>query len=142
MSSPADELAHWLEDQGIGLFGGNADWSVHVDREPVAPDRVVTLYDTGGPANFSIEPEIRNPTIQVRVRGVTFAEAYEMQERISRLLTQPGDGYASFERAIGEHRYLVIARTSDIMSLGRDANDRIRLTANYEALRQPLEIES
>jgi len=142
MRSAADELAHYLEDRGIGLFGGNADWSIHIDREPFAPDRVVTLYDTGGSANVSIDPEIRNPTFQVRVRGLTFGEAYEMQERISQILTQPGSDHASFERVIGGHVYLLIVRTSDILSLGRDENDRIRLTANYQAMRQQLEVEA
>lgn len=142
MRSAADELAHYLEDRGIGLFGGNADWSIHIDREPFAPDRVVTLYDTGGSANVSIDPEIRNPTFQVRVRGLTFSEAYEMQELISQILTQPGSDHASFERVIGGHVYLLIVRTSDILSLGRDENDRIRLTANYQAMRQQLEVEA
>src|SRR5690606_5811001 len=109
MRSAADELAHYLEDRGIGLFGGNADWSIHIDREPFAPDRVVTLYDTGGSANVSIDPEIRNPTFQVRVRGLTFSEAYEMQELISQILTQPGSDHASFERVIGGHVYLLIS---------------------------------
>lgn len=142
MRSAADELAHYLEDRGIGLFGGNADWSIHIDREPFAPDRVVTLYDTGGSVNVSIDPEIRNPTFQVRVRGLTFSEAYEMQELISQILTQPGSDHASFERVIGGHVYLLIVRTSDILSLGRDENDRIRLTANYQAMRQQLEVEA
>lgn len=142
MRSAADELAHYLEDRGIGLFGGNADWSIHIDREPFAPDRVVTLYDTGGSVNVSIDPEIRNPTFQVRVRGLTFSEAYEMQELISQILTQPGSDHASFERLIGGHVYILIVRTSDILSLGRDENDRIRLTANYQAMRQQLEVEA
>lgn len=137
MRSAADELARYLEEQGIGIFGGDADWSIHVDREPLSPESVVTLYDTGGPPELVLEPEIRQPTIQVRVRGRTYAEAYEMQERISRILTQPGEQDA-YEREIGGSRYLSIVRTSDIMSIGRDDNDRVRLTANYQTMRQPL----
>lgn len=138
MGSPAAELAQYLEDQGIGVFGGNADWSVHAMREPIAPDNVVTLYDTGGPAAAQVEIDLRIKRFQVRVRGRDYQTCYEKHEQIYRVLVQ--DDVASPEpRDIGEGVYVGVWLVSDIIALGRDDNGRHILTANYEAHRQPLE---
>lgn len=146
MSTPAVELAQYIAAAGIGAgpFGGDGAWSVHVSREPLAPDDVVTVYDTGGADAVVVDAgaDMRRPSIQVRVRGTDYLEAAELLGAIRDLLVQP-EGAAlaagALERAIGTHWYVSIGLVGDIVSLGRDDNDRQRLVANFAIIRQPLE---
>lgn len=127
--SPAHELALYLESQGVGVFGGNTDWSLHVSREPASPDNVITLYDTPGsaPANYGIQ--LRQPSIQVRVRAANYAAGMTKQEEIFSLLNQIQT------EEIGGSIYLGVYLTTDFQSIGRDDNDRHLLTANYQVQR-------
>jgi minor capsid protein len=143
MNSPAVELAQFLDSEGIvDDFGGDGPFSVHVSREPDQPDDVVTLYDTGGGDPASLDGiELRRPTIQVRVRARDYEAAYEQQAAIFEKLAQPHavDDGEPLERTIGSARYLSVNLIADILSLGRDENDRHRLVANYQIERQPAE---
>lgn len=134
MSSPADDIARYFADQGIGPFGTNADWCINVGRLALNVDRAIAVYDTGGPDPLEVEDtEMRQPTIQVRVRSDSYPEAYEKQQAMFLLLAVP------VTQDIGEHRYVAINLQSDILDIGRDDNDRVNLTANYQIIRQPLE---
>lgn len=139
--SPADEIAGWLAAERItGERGGNADWSVHVSREPETPDNVVTLYDTGALDPLAVDPDIRAPQVQVRVRSFDYAQAWETQEQIRAALVQPSAGLvvgATLERIMGSSRYVTIHPIGDILAIGRDDSDRHIITANYQAIRQP-----
>jgi hypothetical protein len=143
VSTPAYELARFLEEQGVGIWGGNSDWSLHVGREPSDPDNVTTLYDTGGIEPLAVDPYIGQPQVQVRVRahGTRYLEAYELQERIRGLLVQPGAGLVpgALERTIGVHRYVQIFPIADILAIGRDDKDRHIVVANYQLIRQAVE---
>ena len=123
--SPAHELALYLESEGVGTFAQD----IHVSREPAAPDNVVTIYDTGGsaPANYDIE--LRQPTIQVRVRNTSYPNAVAKQEEIFAILN------AIKTQVIEGSTYLGVWMTTDILSIGRDDNDRHLLTANYQVQR-------
>ena len=136
MRSPAHDIALYLAGLGVGTFGGATSWALAVNREPEAPDDVVTVYDTGGGEPFA-DIELYEPTIQVRARSKTFTTAYAKHEQIRSLLILPT------VRMIGEAddltRYVGIWMQSDILDIGRDENDRHLLTANYRILRQPQE---
>lgn len=129
MISPAYDLALFL--QGLPEFGP----TIYVSREPATPDDVTTIYDTGGPASGTIDIDLRSPTIQIRVRGRDYNDAYARQEAIYKAL---GVDRTSFETA--NARYIGCWLTSEIISIGRDDNDRFLLTANYQIERQPLEV--
>lgn len=139
--SPAHELALYLEAQGVGAFGGNDPWSIHVSRSPEQPADVVVLYDTaGGDPIVADGADLRQPGIQVRVRSFDYAEAFEVQEEIRTILAAPlaVDGGEVLEREIGDARYVAINPVGDMISLGRDENDRQVIVANYRCIRQPL----
>lgn len=136
MTSPALEIAAYLEAEGVGVYGGNGDWSIHVGRSPLAPNNVVVLFDTGGPAAILEDIAFREPTFQVLVRGDDYAASRAVLEEIDRILVQP---FNAVERTIGESFYVGIWVTSDMIDLGRDENDRFRMSANYRAQRQPVE---
>jgi hypothetical protein len=144
MSSPALELAQYLAELTItGPFGGGADYSVHVSREPATPDKVVTLYDTGGAEGLVAGGgvDLRQPQVQVRVRSDDYEAAWNLQEAIREALLQPNAEATGhpLERTIGASRYVQVAPVADILSIGRDDNDRHILVANYQVIRQQLE---
>jgi len=124
--SAAHELALYLAGENVGAFAGQSGWSVNVSREPVSPDDAVTLYDTGGPQPINYSIELRRPTIQVRVRSKSYTDAMDKQNEIFGILNQIKD------QAIGDHTYLGVHLSTEILSIGRDDNDRHLLTANYQ----------
>lgn len=138
--NPALELAEYLEAQGIGVFGGDTDFSLHTVRQPISPDRVVTLYDTNGATPIVIDTDdegddasLYAPSLQIRVRSPEWEDAYERHVLIRDALILPT------ERIIGDHRYVSIVPTSDIIDAGLDENERYELTANYDITRHPIE---
>lgn len=151
MSTPAIEIARYLAEQGVtAAHGGNADWSVHVSREPERPDNVVTIYDTAGLDPLVLDGvdggELSQPGLQVRVRarGADYEAAYLLHKEIRALLVLPDavvDG-EPLERTIGASHYVQIFPVGDILPLGRDDNDRHILVANYQAIRQAAETAS
>lgn len=126
MSSPAFELANYLGGQGIGSPGSETDWGIFVGKEPPNPDSVITLYDTGGSAPLLYDENLRRPTIQVRVRSFNYLDAVAKQEAAFGVLNKV------IGQVIGDHQYLGVWMLSDIISIGRDDNDRYLLTANYQ----------
>lgn len=127
--SPAHELSLYLASLGVGQFAGNGDWGIHVGREPVNPANAITLYDTGGPQPVNYSINLRQPTIQVRIRTtnypVGFNKLAEIYEHLNAIATQ----------VIGGNTYIGVRLTTDFLSIGRDDNERHLLTANYQIQR-------
>lgn len=66
--SPATHIKDLLVGASLGAFGGTADWALYIGWQPDAPDRSVTITDTGGPEstpNLLLDYK----TVQIRVRG-------------------------------------------------------------------------
>ena len=110
------------------LVAGNACF---VGEEQAAPNDCVTVYDTGGGDPFA-DIELYEPSVQIRVRNLKYADGYALQQEIRKALIVP----TSFE--INGTHYIGVWNVGDIMSLGKDQNNRSVLTANYRIERQPL----
>lgn len=131
--SPAEEIAQHLADNGIGARAGDGVWGIHVSQEPDSPDDVVTVYDTGGLDPIQVDIDLRQPTIQIRVRGSLHSDVRSTHDSIYSIL----DAVQGAE--IESHHYIGIWIQGDIIDIGRDDNDRFRATANYRINRQPAE---
>lgn len=136
--SPAEELARYLADQGVGTLAGAASWAITFSRMPDDPDDAICLYDSGGSPPIVYDEELREPFVQVRVRGTDHASIHSKAEEIFGLLCEPGD-IPGPSREIEGGLYLGIWMDSDFIDLGRDENNRIRIASNYRCNRQPLE---
>lgn len=134
MQSIAYELARYIEAQGAGVFGEAAGdaWSVFVGEEPALPDNTITLYDAGGGEPF-VDIDLRQPVVQVRVRSRTYMSAYAKQVEVMRILG------ALVQEAYLESYFIGVWQTTDVFPLGRDDNDRVRLTVTYRVERQQIE---
>lgn len=138
MSMPHQEaIGRYLASQGIGAFGGDNDWGIHVNREPALPHRVVTVYAVdAGEGPDTDELDLLRVGMLVRVRSGqlgeavdVFQEAFEKQETIRDLLILPLVPLVTNGRT-----FRFITALSDIIPTEVDDNDRHVLTANFRAL--------
>jgi hypothetical protein len=129
-TSPANDLADILET--ANLVGGSTGWQVQVGEEPTTPDKVVTLYDTGGP-----EPNPKNLQdflrVQIRIRGKpgeyisTFNKAQQIKDE---LLGRP-------KGVVNSVTYVGIWMNTETLFMGYDESRRPRFTSNWRIVREP-----
>lgn len=136
--SPAEEVARFLADSGIGTLAGAASWGITFSRMPDKPDDSICCIDNAGGPVVVYDEEIREPAIEIRVRGRDATDVFDKAQEIFALLCEPG-GLPSPARTMGDSLYLGFWIDSDFIDLGRDENERARLSANYRCNRQPLE---
>ncbi len=107
-------------------------WAVYVSREPVAPDSVITVYDTPGTAP---NPKylLDFPGIQVRIRGEKelYIDAWNKARDVKDLLLGFGSG------DVGDDRIDSITLVGDINHIGYDDNERPLLTLNFNLIFEP-----
>lgn len=127
MSSPAADLAGYLESQGLGAIADD----IFISREPAGVNECITVYDTGG---FPPDPDcgIERPTAQLNVRAEDYATAYQKLELAKNTLITP----KGFD--FNGYRYVGVWGDGDIGSLGYDDNDRSILVFNVNIMRELL----
>lgn len=130
MNAPSREIADYLESLNIGQIGAASGWGIFLGDEPAAPNTTITVYDTGGTEPV-IRAQIFNPTIQVRVRAHDYQEAYDKARQVRDALTQV------VMQVLGDTYVIGIWMTTEIFNIGRDGNNRYRLTANFRLQTQP-----
>lgn len=117
------------------IFGGTDDWAIYVGKMPVAPLRVVTIYDAPGRA-----PNPRwlldYPSVQIKVRGnvgdynIAGPKAVEIRNR---LVGKPS--YDAYD-ASGD-RIVQINGMGDVSLLEWDDNDRPIFVFNLALITEP-----
>jgi hypothetical protein len=132
-TSPAYEIARYLESQGVGAFAADSGWSISVAQDGDVPDTTITLADGRGGGPNTDELDVQKSIIHVRVRGgrnAAYNAAYAKQTEIRGLLIEPAPLVTENMTFIGLTMVGLIAR------LGQDSHDRHILMATYEAERQ------
>ena len=131
MSSPAVDIAQYLENNNHGTIGADVSgsWSINISREPSKPDQTVTLYDSGGDTP---EPDANatRPAIQLRVRARDYLSAYDQAFAVRNALITPKS------IMINGRLYVGIWATDDISLLRYDDNNRAILVANFDIFRE------
>lgn len=127
MNTPAQDTAAYLVAQAITTAAGVSEWATYVGREPLSPDNVVTVYDTGGGQNVLVD--MRKPTVQVRVRAVEYLDGWTKSDDIYKGLVTP------VSPATTDGVTLQWVALTDIAYIGRDDDDRCLFTCNYQLLR-------
>ncbi len=121
--STAYNVARFLEIHGFGIFAADSGWSINVGAEPELPHNCITLYDTGGLSPDTDQLDTR-PMFQIRVRALSYAEGYTKLKAARSLLQVTGPV------TLGGTRYMSFEMFGNIVSLGRDENDRHVFTLN------------
>jgi len=131
-----DEVASYLQTQGIAPTGSTASWSIAKGYEVDSPDRLITILETGGfPNDPRPAPDntIDRPTFQLRVRGpangystarATIGAARLVLDQVNNMRIGPSSWY-----------YLSIRAVHEPLSLGVDNQQRPTLVMNFAAIR-------
>jgi hypothetical protein len=130
MNSPAHDIARYLCAQLTLPFGTADEWSISVNAERATPANVITVYDYGGDGPDTDELDEYLNNFQVRVRSAAQDEGYAKQELARRALLTSRNGFEA-----ETSRFVLVAMTSDVLPIGRDANDNFLLVANYRSRR-------
>ncbi len=114
------DIALLLQSEGIGTLGTD----IFLAYRPDEPDEVISIYDTGGyPAELEL-PDLRR-TVQILVRGKSYATTHSRIWQIYKLLDRPG------ERLILANGRKMIARAMQPPTLlDRDAVNRVLFVFN------------
>ena len=113
MTSPAKEIADYLDTQITGLTSGT---NLFIGSEPTTPSDVVTVYDSGGYApDQTLDGSyfINRPTVQVRIRNNSYATGYALAETIRDTLQ------AVVNQTVGTTRILGVFTVSEPAHLGK-----------------------
>lgn len=136
-----DDIESRLSSQSVaGAVGStqvtDTGWTITKGWMPADPDRVITLYETGG-LRPEAKPEVDYPTFQVRVRGGTtqYSTAAEKLDDIERAL-HGANGLLYAETTATNRYYPGIWAQSGPLQLGVDGQDtRPLLAQNFRAAR-------
>ena len=122
MNAPSEDIKDFLVAAGIGVYAT----TLWIGKEPKTPNKVMTVYDTGG---FDQEAsyEYERPTVQVRARG----DVGEYLEARVFLLEAVDELHAKIGEDINETRYVQILQQGDILFVEWDESNRPVFTANF-----------
>lgn len=122
-----DDIESKLVADSVG--GGVTGWSIYKSYQPDSPDKVITIYESGG----SVPDQTSGigysyPTFQVRGRGVEFGYSelrVKMDEVLSSLNNATISGYV-----------YVFPDDSGVIPLGYDsANNRPMVSINFSTMK-------
>lgn len=128
-NSPSHDIILYLVASGIGIFGGNSDWSLHDGGLPDKPANAIGIASSGGIGPDTDQLDIFQPSIQVLTCSLDKKLAYDYQERIRALLINV------VPVVTPTSRFTQIDMSSEILDIGRDQIMRYVWSANYRTRR-------
>ncbi len=130
MNSPAEDIKDMLEAEDLDLaFGTN----LFIGFEPSTPPNTVTIFDTGGYSpqlTFDKSEKYERPSIQIRVRDISYSEAWQKINEIKDAL------HGRAHETWNDTYYSVIICSSDIGFLDWDNSRRARFVVNFDIQRR------
>lgn len=130
MSSPADDMITLLVNASV--IGDGTGWAIGVGDMQATPDDFVAAYDTGG-ANPNPRWGWEQPSIQIAVR----AGAHRYDSCYAKALDIKNELLGAAVTAIDGSSYTMFLMLGDINYIGKDENDRPRMTLNFRLGRRP-----
>lgn len=122
-----EDIRTYLTAQGV--VEGVTGWECHLGTEPSSPDKVVTIYETGGnpPARAfgSSSADVPRPSFQIRVRGE--AQDYATPRAKMSTIIQ------TLNKADVTATLVLIGANSAPLPLGMDDNNRHRFVYNFDS---------
>jgi len=127
-----DELATYLQGQGVASTSQSAAWALFKGYEPSTPDKCISLFETGGdPNEQNVNTPIDRPTFQLRVR----ADDYGYSTGRAKIAAARTALELIGNSTLSSRRYIHVVAMSEPVSLGLDENQRPRWVQNYRAIR-------
>jgi hypothetical protein len=127
-----DELAQYLNDQGLGLFDPTgATGDIFLETMPDVPDDAVAIYATAG-----LPPDVRTsigrPSVQIVVRGGR--DPRDAAGRAAQIFTALHKLHAMTFVPGGTWVMLCAAKQSQPIGLGPDENRRYEFSINFSLI--------
>jgi hypothetical protein len=134
MAAILNELATWLQTQGVGVVHSNIFYgSTAVIPSGIGP--YLQLHETGGGGSKFVQdssrPNTELPTVQVVVRAKLYNDARGMAKAARDAFN------AKFNITIGTTFYQSIKARQNITDLGKDSSNRVMLVFNLEIEKDP-----
>lgn len=135
MALPSVHMKDILVSKGytFGTQGAVGTWSVWIGKQPNAPDRVITLYDSSG-----LAPNPRwlldYPGVQIRIRGGQ--QDYQTAALEIRKVRDYLLGINSYDASDGD-RIVHVNGIGDIMHTGWDDANRPEFVMNLRLIIEP-----
>ena len=130
MNPSSEDIKDVLLDSNLSLvFGAN----LFIGKQPNQPDQCVTIYDTPGFApqmNFNQQERYNYPSIQIRVRAVTYLIGYQVINDIKMIL------HGVAQQIINETTYTVVQCMGDPSFLEWDEKGRVNFIINFNLQRR------
>ena len=116
---PSEHVKDYLVTKGY-TFGGTDNWALYIGKQPENPDRVITIYDSGG---LAPDPKwtLLYPSVQLRIRGDQ--QGYKDTALEARKLRDYLIGVPSYT-ASNTDRIVSITGIGDIAHTGWDDKNR------------------
>ncbi len=126
-------ISDLLVEGGHGVFADVGDWGIYINHEPTNPKKCISIYDTSrqNPTytyNQNTEP-IENMSYQLRVRGLTYQEALDKIDVLSKFLEKRP------RKIVDNYKYSVMFRTGALMYLGSLEDSTFIWTTNFKLIR-------
>lgn len=130
------EVRAFLIAQGVGVSGSTANWAVTMGTVVPTPDRLITLFETGGFQDELHESNpITRPTLQLHVRGAAVSSGYAQARAKVEAAQTALLAVRTGTTGLSGRTYVCLVPQGQPISLGQDANNRPRLVQNWMALR-------
>lgn len=121
-----------IKDKIISDFPGQYTFglNIFIGREPIDPDEVITLYDTGDSQPSDPKYLLDYPTIQIRSRAKSYETAYSKLADIKEKII------GNEKVTINGTQYVGMYVVNDIHFLQYDFRDRSIFTVNFRFVRE------
>lgn len=122
MSYIVNDIADYLEDQGLGTVGT----TIFVGYEPDSPANCICIFDTGG-VTPSIDLPTKRPTFQILIRSANYTTGKANLDSIRSLL------HNKYNETIGDNYYFSINANAEGGHIGRDDLGNDEFSINFSA---------
>jgi len=138
VSDVAKDIADRLVTQSIGTFAATSGWGIYISSEPISPDTVITIYNTGGVDEPNPKWRLESRSFQIRVRGAEngYTAAYSKAEAIKNQLLGLGPITLNLTNYIG------IWMTTNILFLRYDDSRRPIFVMSFRSECEPSESDN
>lgn len=131
---PSEHIKDTLVHDGY-VFGGSGDYHLWIGKQPQAPDRSITIYDSGG-TNANPRWLLDYPSVQIRVRGGQ--NDYQIAGRKAREILNRLLGRESYDAYDGlGDRIVSITAIGDVAFTGWDDSQRPEFVFNLRMIVEP-----
>lgn len=118
-------IAQYLQVQSLGTV----DTNIYYEYLPPSPDLITAIFSNGGDSSSSKLP-MDNPSIQIRVRGLTVSAAYNRIAAIYNVL----QGLRNVALNDGTQVISCQAVQSAPINIGKDEQNRFEYTQTYDLI--------